>query len=212
MKPLLEIKSVPIVLEYKVNNARMQRVDSNATLEITKNSGGYRMRSRPISVNVDTMESNRRPMPRVYASNPRDRASQAGNNAPPRQNVSPATYSATSRVLENGRVQVNMQFNDKAVAEIESRIGSAIDPGAGFVPGKDESLSFPENLSIIYEIDKMSFDWSASMKNFELEFIPGSIEFSVSEYPSLTIEYVGDPIYVPPSANPNVIKSMDKVV
>jgi len=216
MKPLLEITSVPIVLEYKVRNARVQRVDSNATLEVSKGSSGYRVRSRPIKMSVDTVESNRRSMPRVTAGassgsvQPRPVAGSPGATPPPpRQNVSAATYSATAQMLGNGQVRVDMRFNSEAVAQIESRIESA-DSKTDHAASQTKTLDFPENLSVIYEIDKMSFDWSASMKNFEMEFIPGAIEFSVSEYPSVTIEYVGDPIYVPPSANPNV-KTIDKL-
>ena len=37
----------------------------------------------------------------------------------------------------------------------------------------------------------------------ESEFIPGDIEFTVTQRPEVRIKYVGGPIYVPPSADPN---------
>ena len=43
------------------------------------------------------------------------------------------------------------------------------------------------------------------------EFIPGSIEFVVSQMPDLEIEYLGDPIYFPRSADPNYKGEVDVI-
>ena len=56
-------------------------------------------------------------------------------------------------------------------------------------------------LSIRIEIDHLRFEWKSQQK--DLEFIPGSIEFRVTDYPKVIIEYLGGPIYVPASANPD---------
>jgi len=45
----------------------------------------------------------------------------------------------------------------------------------------------------------MNWD-TAGLTNFE--FIPGKIEFEVKQMPKVEIEYLGGPIYVPPSADP----------
>ena len=41
--------------------------------------------------------------------------------------------------------------------------------------------------------------------NGNYEFIPGDIEMSITQQPDVLIEYVGGPIYVPPSADPNYV-------
>ena len=56
-------------------------------------------------------------------------------------------------------------------------------------------------MSIRYEMDKMNFDWR--MNQMQFEFIPGDIEISVEQKPDVLIKYVGGPLYVPPSADPN---------
>ena len=43
----------------------------------------------------------------------------------------------------------------------------------------------------------------------EFEFIPGSIEFIIEQMPGLDIEYLGDPIYFPRSADPNYEPPLD---
>ena len=36
-----------------------------------------------------------------------------------------------------------------------------------------------------------------------------ALNFSITQQPDVKIEYVGDPIYVPPSANPNYTPAVD---
>ena len=95
-----------------------------------------------------------------------------------------------------------MSFSNEAVSEITSQMEAAIGD-AGFVSSFPEPSFIPQDFSVTYEIDKMVFDWTSSSRNIEFEFVPADIEFSVLEYPSVVIEYVGDPIYIPPSSNPN---------
>ena len=56
-------------------------------------------------------------------------------------------------------------------------------------------------MTINYEMDKLNFDLKVANGNFE--FIPGDIEMSITQRPQVLIEYVGGPIYVPKSANPD---------
>ena len=57
------------------------------------------------------------------------------------------------------------------------------------------------DLTIWYEMDRMNFDMKVANGNFE--FIPGNINIEITQYPDVQIEYVGGPIYVPLSADPN---------
>ena len=56
-------------------------------------------------------------------------------------------------------------------------------------------------MNIRYEMDKMNFDWRMQKMNFQ--FTPGDIEISVKQRPDVIIKYVGGPLYVPPSADPD---------
>ena len=56
-------------------------------------------------------------------------------------------------------------------------------------------------MNIRYEMDKLNFDWKISGGSFE--FTPGDIEFTVTQRPEVIVKYIGGPIYVPPSADPN---------
>jgi hypothetical protein len=71
-----------------------------------------------------------------------------------------------------------------------------------FLPsvGPEISWSQPE-LTINYEMDKLNFDWQINPPTFE--FTPGDIEISVKQQPDVIIKYIGGPLYVPPSADPD---------
>ena len=54
---------------------------------------------------------------------------------------------------------------------------------------------------IRYEMDKLNFNWRMNQMNFT--FVPGDIEFTMTQRPDVIIKYVGGPLYVPPSSDPN---------
>ena len=41
------------------------------------------------------------------------------------------------------------------------------------------------------------------MKQMHFTFVPGDIEFTMTQRPDVIIKYVGGPLYVPPSADPD---------
>ena len=78
------------------------------------------------------------------------------------------------------------------VKEIMSRCVLTVGPDISWDGGE---------MSIRYEMDKLNFDWR--MEQMSFTFVPGDIEFTVTQQPDVIIKYVGGPLYVPPSADPN---------
>lgn len=58
------------------------------------------------------------------------------------------------------------------------------------------------------EMDKLNFEFKLS--NGDFEFILGSIEMNITQYPDVIIEYIGKPIYVPPSADPDYVEFLSQ--
>ena len=54
---------------------------------------------------------------------------------------------------------------------------------------------------INYTPASMNFNWNPPESN--VQFVPGQITMTITQYPKLEIEYLGKPIYVPPSADPD---------
>ena len=74
--------------------------------------------------------------------------------------------------------------------------------GIKYLPSVPPEITWdPGEMHIRYEMDKLNFDWRVNQPEFE--FTPGDIEMSVTQRPDVIIKYVGGPLYVPPSSDPN---------
>ena len=57
MKPLIEITTVPIQIEMKTTNAKLEYARGTVEMEIKRDKGGLEIKSKPIRVNIDTFEA-----------------------------------------------------------------------------------------------------------------------------------------------------------
>ena len=191
MYPLIEIKSVPIELQFKTTNASLEHTSGTVELEVSRSEqGGVNVRSRPTQVQLDTFDQR----------GGKFAAANAAVNAAVGQQ---AQYQATSAYAEEGQIQLS------------ARIGQSIPQSAAVAQG-GSGYTVPEHMNpssgvnvqwedgameIRYAMDKLNFDWKIDRGEFK--FTPGDIEISVAQKPSLTIKYTGGPIYVPRSSDPN---------
>ena len=186
MYPLIEIKSVPIELQFKTKSASLEYTRGTAEMEISRSEqGGVDVKSRPIQVKLDTFEQ-------------RGGQFSAANAAVAQ--ATQAQYQATSAYADQGQIQLN------------ARIGNSVAPGQGagaeaaytpnIQPTTGVNVKWEDGaMEIRYAMDKLNFDWKIDQGEFK--FTPGDIEISVAQKPSLTIKYTGGPIYVPRSSDPN---------
>ena len=102
-------------------------------------------------------------------------------------------------------MMVNIQLDQDMIPQLATERFNAplqYDFNIKYVPDQPISMDWmPGEIQIEYEMDKLDFDWKTNQSEFK--FTPANIEFTIAENPQVIIEYVGDPIYLPPSANPN---------
>ena len=193
MDQLIKITTVPIRYELKVNNARLEYSSSKAELEIHKNDGGLSIKSRPVKLHLNSFEARNSVTPTTMRS-----VSQSA------QKGMTAAYSATAQMAQEGNLMLKADIGEEVVTQIAKQ-RTAQPTGEfemGFTPKAPVDISYEApDLTINYEMDKLNFDLKIQNGNFE--FIPGNIEMSITEHPDVVIEYVGGPLYVPPSADPN---------
>ena len=127
MKPLIEITTVPIQIEMKTTNARLEYARGTAEMEISRDNGNLQIKSRPIKVNIDTFEARNSLSPTLARY--LDQSAKKGHQA---------AYEATATYARQGQLLLQTQ-----------------------------------------------------------------VEFTVTQRPDVVIKYVGGPIYVPPSSDPN---------
>lgn len=191
MQQLLKITTIPISYELKVNNARLERKSGSAQMEISRDAGRMQIRSKPIKVRIDTFEARNSVVPTTKTAiyNSAEKGKQAA-------------YQATAQFAQEGQIMLKTQIGEggEALQQIFDQ-RNALPTGQfelGFIPKTGANLNWDSNeLSIEYQMDKLNFDWKIDKGS--VEFIPGDIELSISQYPDVRIEYVGEPIYVPPS-------------
>ena len=193
MEQLIKIETVPINYELKVSNAKLERQNGMAELEISKNSGGgLKIKSRPIQLRLDTFEARNSISPSTARSI--QQAAQEGKSA---AYAASAQYAGEGRLMLQTQIGEGRQTIDQVLAQRTARPTG--DFGLGFTPATGPEIDWtPPALSIEYEMDKLTFDLKVDQG--QVEFIPGDIELVINQHPELNIEYVGGPIYVPPSA------------
>lgn len=193
IEPLLEIKSIPLSIEFKINKASYEIANTNATFELKRNKGGLQMEMKPAKLNIDTVEAR-------YSAGIKSAIRSVEDAA--KKGVK-AAYEATASYAREGNLMLDINIKDNPISEIAmKKFFSDVDFNLGFIPtvGPDISWDAAE-ISMNFEMDKLDFDWNVERP--QINFIPGSIEFIIKEYPKVEISYKGTPIFVPPSANPN---------
>ncbi len=192
MEQLIKITTVPIEYELKINNAKIQRRNGSAELEISKTKGGMTIKSRPLKLSIDTFE-----MRNSISPSPARSVAELPNKG------QIASYEASAQFANEGKILLNAKLDEKIEAfRTISQQHTQNPSGMGnvdFIPkGNVEFETTKPEVEIEYVMDKLNFD--AKIDNGNIEFIPGSIELNIIQQGDIIIEYVGEPIYVPPSA------------
>lgn len=194
MKPLIEITTVPIQIEMKTTNAKLEYARGTAEMEISREKNGLQIKSRPIKVNIDTFEARNSLSPTLarYLQQSAEKGRQASYEAT-------ATYARQGQLLLETQVgeELITQFSEEAMMkDVKTNVGIQ------FLPSVPPEITWdPGEMNIRYEMDKLSIDWKMNEGGFE--FTPGDIEFTVTQRPEVIVKYIGGPIYVPPSSDPN---------
>lgn len=197
MGPLIEITTVPIEIEMKTTNAQLLYSRGTAEMEVSRDKGGLNIKSRPIQLKIDSFEAQNSIRPTTMQ-----------NVLQGAQQGKQAAYQATATYARRGQLVMDAQLGQELVTQFaketqDAQMGRTVeDFGLGFLPEGKVNLNWePGQMQIRYEMDKMNFDWKTGGMGFQ--FVPGDIEFTMTQRPEVIIKYVGGAMYVPPSADPN---------
>ena len=193
MYPLIEIKTVPIEIQMKVTNAHLEYARGTAQMEISRDKNGLSIRSQPIRVNIDSFEARNSVTPTTATLI--QQQAQAGRQG---------AYQATAVMAREGRMMMEARIDQDVIPQLakQQNLGNPANVNIDFLPTVGPDISWDGGeMSIRYEMDKLNFDWR--MEQMSFTFVPGDIEFTMTQRPDVIIKYVGGPLYVPPSADPN---------
>lgn len=196
MDQLLSIKHIPIKIEVNVTNAQLKPREADPlepSVKISRGSDGVKVAAQPYKVDISS--------PRLDSYVP--------------TNVQPSKLTLTYDAI--AKMGGTDGSSDTSGTTTVSRSSSqSIEAILNRLPrSKESSISYNDGtLSINYSmIDSGSSSDSDSISDLKngFEFVPGDIEFIVSQMPELEIEYLGDPLYFPRSADPNYKGEVDVI-
>lgn len=190
---ILKISTTPIQLSMTSQRARLESQIPDPDAGIITSPGNFKMHSENIKVNIDTFESRRSMGFRTAAGLMKD-AAQAGMQA---------AQDATAQYAQIGSQMAQIQTG-ATVADIVGRY-TMPNPAVTemkFIPAVGPDISWePNRLDMEYTPAKVEFHPNIDQKT--MQYIPGELEINVEQFPKVDIEYVGEPLYVPPSASPS---------
>lgn len=192
---LLQITTIPIQIEIKVTNAKYEYPeDRQPKVNITTTNGKFVMQAEPLRLNIDTYEA-RKSLGEGHMTDGdllKQKASEGFSIA----------FQGTARVASDGN-SLARGMTASEIAIQNARAGATVETVMEFLPKTGADITFDAGkLNIEYQMGDQEFDWDVKPQ-LPMEFIPGSVELIVRDRPRVEIEYLGEPLYVPPSANPN---------
>ncbi len=199
MQPLLKIQTVPISIEMRTKRAQLTPAEGSEEakqprVQVSRTRGRAHIRTTPPRVNIDSSQARLsagiKTAPqavREFAETGRADAAQAARN-----------------YADQGNQVVDSHGKGAPIAEMASaKMISSAETIMAFIPSVAPEIQVEEgSISFDYSPDELHYDWNVDLTP-PLEYVPASIEFTVTQYPEVIIEYIGSPIYVPPSADPN---------
>ncbi len=193
MEPLLKITRIPMEYELTIQHARLERSQSRPpVVEISRQRGGFKMRSQPARLNLDTYEARNSISPSTRTAiyqNAQKGIRAAGEAAQSYSNE--AAQMRWSRPGEGG--EMLSQIFEQRVQMPTGQFQLTFLPSAGV------DITYQAgNLTTSYQMDRLTFN--LKLNNSDVEYIPGSVNIEVTQYPDVLIEYMGTPLFVPPSA------------
>lgn len=200
MEQLLSYKHIPIKVEVKVQRAELKPVEDSGkvaaapSVRVSSNQGGkLSLQAEPYRVDLSDARNYDTYIPSTNT-----------------ENGITLTYEAVAKLADG------TQKSGEANAA-QRRKPSSVEAALMALPkNRNKAISYNNGtLSINYQMNmpdadkKSGGDSVEAMQFTEFEFIPGSIEFIITQMPELDIEYLGDPIYFPRSADPNYEPPLD---
>lgn len=189
MKPLLQIKTIPLKYELKIQRAELKYNSSKSDVIAKNQKGSLEIQNRPSKLSLDTFNARNSVCPTTMTSvrQAADRGLEAAKEAT-------AAYAKEGAILLDPNVSNPLDVINQQRAQMPTG-----EFGLRFLPttGPDIEWSEPD-MNMKYQTDKLSFDIKVAKGDYE--FIPGNVEVSITQMPDVEIEYIGEPLYVPPSA------------
>lgn len=193
MMNVLKITSTPIKLSMTSQRARLEAQLPTPHVNMEQTPGSIQMHSQNIKVNLDTYELRQN---LGHRTNQDFLTYQA-------EKGKAAAQEATARYVQVGNQMAQIQKGASIPDIIYMQMSSQMQPHTSVdavpLPAPDINWT-PGKLDMKYTPSSIEFE--ADLRNAMTNYVPGELSINVEQYPKVEIEYMGEPMYVPPSAKP----------
>jgi hypothetical protein len=202
---LLSITSIPIKVEMHIRKGELSNPKINdpgkaLKMNIQTDKGELEIHSEPPKIKIDTYAA--RSSLGFGHYNNEDFIKRNANDG-----ISVA-YQGTAKIVNEGD-QLVRGVSPAEIAAQNNKAGQTIQTIMDFLPKEGADVTFDDGvLNINYDAGDVNIDWD-NAGIVPLEFTPGKVEFNITQLPKVEIEYLGDPIYVPPQSDPNYVPKID---
>ncbi|MDD3428660.1 MAG: DUF6470 family protein [Oscillospiraceae bacterium] len=195
MKSLLEYTVVPLKYEYKMQHAQLKPQDTAQMPKHTmqKTGGNLQIRQSQAQIRQDSTQF-RSTLGYKGTAEVNGEWAQRSVQAAAEATEAYAAIGNQIRHIENKGTTLADAYYNQAMQRLSGG-NLAVTPLAAI-----ETSFTGGGAEINYQQAKLQFDWSISQ--VRREFVPASFKLNISQYNSIKFEYVGKPIYVPASADP----------
>lgn len=193
---LLQIKSTPMKYELEVENAKLEyQQDGNPSARVETVPSELTMQSKNIEVRIDTYEA-RKSLGIIKIGDSIAQNAQKGIEH---------INSQTKEYVEIGKAMGNIQDGTTIADIYRQKMFQQPELYTAFLPSGGADISWsPAQLDVKYKPGDVSLDWQ--IKDTAYNYQPGSVRMKIVEYAHVDIEYLGGPMYVPPSADPDFVE------
>ncbi|MDR2532163.1 MAG: DUF6470 family protein [Oscillospiraceae bacterium] len=191
---LLNITNIPISVEINIVKGELRNPNApKPKINITTGDGGIQIHAENAKINIDTYAAR--------SSMGYGKYNSADFTKKEADKGIKLAYEGTARVVKEGNALAKGTTSGQLAVQ-NNRAGATIQTIMEHIPKTGADVTFEKGrLNINYEIKDVNVDWE-NLKTVPLQFIPGRVEFNITQMPQVVIEYTGRPIYVPPSADP----------
>ena len=189
---LLRITRVPMKYEFSTEPARLAYKTDRGGFTVQRQGGELNIESRPTELRMDSTQ--------FFNSMGLRTSSAAQEHA---IGLARQDYrQAVANYVDTGNQLINIQKGVTVPELAAQRMMEHVQAGnLTLTPLSPVNINWtPAQMSMNYRPVTLNFDWQTAKS--ALEFIPGKFSMNIQQYPELKIEYLGRPIYVPASADP----------
>ena len=192
MEQLLRITSTPIKYELEVEHPKLEIKRENPSASVdTKPAKLTITNMKDTSVNISTYQARKSLGIMDFADFTAQNAAESQQALTKQIGEYVQIGNQTSQIQDG--VTIGDIYRSKMMDSTNYQLYTA------YLPSGGADLTWnPAQLDMNYQPGDVSVDWDVSANEFN--FIPGSIRMKVTQLASVNIEYLGGPLYFPPSA------------